>query len=322
MIESSPSPPDHPKSHLLTPTRPDLPTVLKPLKPPPIPPTSASPRARTYIPPNAGKRKAIQHWHRDWDRVGVPIVLPRLPKGMSPSPETGWEGKGVMEGLRMFVGEYHPSPLGEASTTAGMNTERGGQGEEKGGEEEINYLGPRFPPPQVIPTFQNLPKHIQRLLPRNLLPRLRELEYPKPLKYMTKSQPGRWGNPVQLDARLVQRMYRRFWDGLVWVRPDLGGGPEKVGSGVGVESRTVRWLSCGFGEMRKYMERERFGGIGEVEKDQEHGIGTGKGQLKGTDGKKGDVKGKGKVRGKGKVDEEIDRVRWSLVGEEEKKWFI
>ncbi len=175
--------------HLLTYTRIDLPLALHPLRPTPLQPVDYAPRARKYVPPYAGKGKAIEAWHRDWEEVKVPLVLPQISGKLFPS--TGWEGNGVVEGLRVLAG-LEASGLSESGAN---NT-------------------PLFPS-----TSPHLSPILRRIYPVKLRPTLREPSVPRPPPRMTRSNPSTWHYPVRLDARLLRRTYARLWNSLVWLRP-------------------------------------------------------------------------------------------------------
>ncbi|ORY22380.1 hypothetical protein BCR39DRAFT_385607 [Naematelia encephala] len=225
ICETSPPPAPHPAAYLLGSGRPDLPPPLQATRPAPVPPQPASPRARQYVPKKAGKRKAVANWARDWDRVLVPLVLPQwLPRGQ-PSAMTGWEGCGVVESLRVLTGDdtgqvengAQPLPLPSPTPTPSSSPSR--------------YP---IPDPRKLSTFLSLPANLQRLFPVNLPASTRDLErYGVPRRRETRANPSTWRGPRPLTLRLLQRIYRRFWDTLVWVRPADSGA----------------WVRCSFHEM-------------------------------------------------------------------------
>ena len=170
-------------------------------------------------------------WHREWDLVKIPLVLPKS-MGEGPCPATGWEGTGVVDALCSLaaVGEsYLPGPKITPPPRADPS--------------EIPDDGDRIPPspPSELPTFSTLSPVLQRIFPVKLVPTLREPAFPRPPPSMTRSQPRTWGHPIRLDDRLLRRTYHRLWESLVWVRPAVKEG--KVG-----------WIKCSYRDMRDWEE--------------------------------------------------------------------
>lgn len=163
--------------------RPDLPGVLKPLAPPTPGEVFLSPRARTTIPDTA-KRKALKDaWTRDWTGVLVPLIIPG-----SGTPKTGWEGKGVIESLRIMA-QLEPVPATHPSE--------------------------RLP---RLPSFDNLPTRLQRIYPLKLRPSPVP-QYAPPPPRATRQNPKTWSNPRTFNGRKLRRAYQRLWNSLPWVTP-------------------------------------------------------------------------------------------------------
>lgn len=168
---------------LSTQSRPDLPGVLKPLAPPVPGEVYLSPRARTTIPDTARRKALKDTWTRDWTGVQVPIVITG-----SGTPETGWEGKGVIESLRIMA-QLEPTP----TTHPGERLAR-------------------------LPSFDHLPIRIQRIYPLKLKPSPVP-QYAPPPPRATRQNPKTWSNPRTLNGRKLRRAYQRLWTSLPWVTP-------------------------------------------------------------------------------------------------------
>ncbi|TYJ57993.1 hypothetical protein B9479_001352 [Cryptococcus floricola] len=77
-------------------------------------------------------------------------------------------------------------------------------------------------------TTLNLPPHIARIVPNLGSRRKLPLEpYPPPRPSHTKQNPSTWKLPREFTGRLRERVYRRVWDSLPWVRPVSEGGAWK-----------------------------------------------------------------------------------------------
>jgi hypothetical protein len=170
--------------------RPAIPAVLQPLTPPPVAPLHTAQRARTTIPDTAKRKAAARSWTRQWTGVQVPLLLP-----MPNTPKTGWEGKGIVESLRL---------LAQLDQTL-----------------QIPAKSALMVP--SLPTLKNLPRHIQGVFPTKLKPSHVD-QYPPPPPRSTRQNPSTWSNPHTLTRRLLRRTYKRLWDGLPWVRPTEEGG--------------------------------------------------------------------------------------------------
>jgi len=78
--------------------RPPVPACLMPLAPQLVVPPPARPRARTIVPDTAIRKAAQRSWTRQWTGVRVPIHIP------GDGPKTRWEGKGIVDNLRILAG--------------------------------------------------------------------------------------------------------------------------------------------------------------------------------------------------------------------------
>ena len=169
-------------------------------------------------------------------------------------PQTGWEQKGVVESLKLITGDYNAATqileedqvdddgnyiTDEAPVLGNRETSR----PRPGGDHD-----PGLPRGHELPTFVNLSPRLQRIFPIKLKPTLREAPYPRPPPREQRQTPHRWGRPMTLRPRLVQRMYRRLWDALAWVRPKAS-----------LEHGQVAWVRCSYEEMRQYERGEQFG---------------------------------------------------------------
>ena len=156
--------------------RPPVPPILLPLTPAPVIPTPLRPRARTTIPETAIRKAAERSWTRQWAGLSVPPTIPG-----HGNPKTGWEGKGIVDNLRLLAGRHTLS--------------------------------------DVTPLHLDmLPAHIRRIYPIKLKPKHVE-QYPPPPPRATRQNPRTWTNPHRLTRRLVRRVYSRLWDSLCWIRP-------------------------------------------------------------------------------------------------------
>lgn len=181
--------------YLLGPTRQAMPVPLHPLRPAPIPLSESATRSRKHVPQNAGKRKAVKAWHRNWKDTRVPLALPQTTGGKL-NPSTGWEGHGVVDALRILSGVAgRSSPVPHEHITS----------------------------PRDLPTFNHLTPVLQRIFPSKSKPSLREPVFPQPPPRMVRCNPNKWRRPVRLDARLLRRTYARLWESLSWVRPAKDG---------------------------------------------------------------------------------------------------
>lgn len=158
--------------------RPPVPPVLLPLTPTPIVPPPLRPRARSTVPDTAIRKAASRSWTRQWTGLRVPIALPGI--GL---PKTGWEGKGIIDNLRILAG------LDDSSS------------------DSIHKLN-----------LDLMPGHIRRIYPIKLNPTSVE-QYPPPPPRATRQNPRTWSNPHKLTRRLIRRAYTRLWETLSWVRP-------------------------------------------------------------------------------------------------------
>ncbi|KAK6909267.1 hypothetical protein I203_103284 [Kwoniella mangroviensis CBS 8507] len=181
-----------------------LPPPLQPLKPPPPAPSEAQPRARKAMPPCRVRAELRRSIERDWSMVKPPLLLSftALDKQDIYMGSNGWDRRAV-ENLRLLSTGY------DSSRT-----------------DQLNKLD-----------FSSLQPHIRRLFPVKRVPRLREPSFAPPRPKATRQNPNIWGFARQLDWRLLSRTYRRFWDGLVWVRPI------KVG-------HQDRWTKCSYEETK------------------------------------------------------------------------
>lgn len=164
--------------------RPALPPVLGPLAPPePGIGTRPAPRARTTTPESAIRKKAEREWKRQWRGVQVPLVI-----AGTNTPQTGWEGRGVVESLRSLA-SLDPAPTAAPGHTT-----------------------------ISLPTFDHLSPHLQRIFPRKLRPSP-VAQYPSPPKRATKQNPATWSAPRRFTPRALRRTYARLWARLPWVTP-------------------------------------------------------------------------------------------------------
>ncbi|WVW86307.1 hypothetical protein I302_108349 [Kwoniella bestiolae CBS 10118] len=187
------------------PSRDPLPPPLLPLRPAPPAPSEAQPRARKTMPPCRVRADLRRSMERDWALVKPPLSIQHSPIHgekdiMGPS---GWEGRGVIANLRVLSGfdttfSLHSNQMSKLDLTA-------------------------------------LSPHIRRLFPMKSQPSLREPPLSPPRPKATRQNPHMWGLPRRLDKRLLSRTYRRFWDGLVWVRPEGG-------------TQQDKWTKCSYEE--------------------------------------------------------------------------
>ena len=209
-----------------------LPIPLLPVAPPPRKGNAESTvRAREYLPENHGKRQAILEWRRQWDKVGVPIVLP---KGSGYS--TGWEDRGIVETIRAFAGVGETVIDGRFSGSGS-----GGPPRRLTSTRDLPRQGDRevLPGPSTLPTFHNLSPVMQRIFPIKLKPTHREPPYPRPPRHETRETRKIWSHPVPLSSRMVRVIYENIWHGLEWVRPLTRDGQGK-------------WVKCTYDEMRAW----------------------------------------------------------------------
>lgn len=179
-----------------------VPLPLRPLtRRMPATPTAA--RARTVVPKVMQRKAAKNEWAFQWKRVKVPLVLPG-------GGRTGWEGKGVVEGLQQLAGrgQVHLPPPPRRSEMAPTTYERG-----------------------QLPTFYILPPSLQACFPRRPV-KHQVVEYPRPRAALTRQNPSTWGEPRNFTARLLRRTYKRLWDSLPWVRERQG-----------------KWVACTYEDM-------------------------------------------------------------------------
>ncbi|ODN73394.1 hypothetical protein L202_07923 [Cryptococcus amylolentus CBS 6039] len=87
-------------------------------------------------------------------------------------------------------------------------------------------------------TTLDLPPHIARIVPNLGSRRKLPLEpYPPPRPSHTKQNPSTWKLPREFTGRLRERVYRRVWYSLPWVRPVSEGGA---------------WKSCAWAEVQAW----------------------------------------------------------------------
>ncbi|WWC95022.1 hypothetical protein V866_001874 [Kwoniella sp. B9012] len=181
-----------------------LPPPLQPLKPPPPAPSEAQPRARKEIPPCRVRAELRRSIERDWSMVKPPLLLSFTALDVQDTymGSNGWDRRAV-ENLRLLSTHY------DSSRT-----------------DQLDKLD-----------LSSLQPHIRRLFPIKRVPRLREPSFAPPRPKATRQNPNIWGLPRRPDWRLLNRTYRRFWDGLVWVRPIVAGHQD-------------RWIRCSYEETK------------------------------------------------------------------------
>lgn len=123
----------------------------------------------------------------NWENAKVPLVFPS-----SSTVKTGWEGKGVVEALRTIAGIKH-TPVAPGKEYPAIN-------------------------PRDLPTYMLLPSSLKAVLPKRFKGRSPPDPFQRPRPAMTRENPGKFRHPQEFTLRLMERTYREFWDGLVWVR--------------------------------------------------------------------------------------------------------